>query len=165
MHTAHYKSPLGMLEFSFLQDQLVHLTFDQEEAQHWRTRHFQKSRAKQIALPSQYIKDLDRYFHGEPVTFQWPISFIGSPFQIRVWTELQNIPYGELSTYKKIAAALDSQAYRAVGQAVKKNPVIIAVPCHRVLGTHGFGGYSAGLNIKRLLLELEGAKLSPTHYA
>lgn len=165
MHTAQCKSPLGMLEFSFVENQLVHLTFDQKAAQHWRTRHFQNRDAKPMALPSQYIKDLDHYFRGEPVTFRWPISFIGTPFQIKVWTKLQNIPHGQLSTYKKIAEALDSKAYRAVGQAVKRNPIVIVVPCHRVLGTHGLGGYSGGLNIKRLLLELEGAKLSPTHYA
>lgn len=165
MNISYYQSPLGVLEFSFHRNQLVHISFDKKEAQKWRGRYLPKEAEHLMDLPPQYVTDLDNYFQGKPVAFNWPLSLIGTPFQIRVWNEIRMIPYGKVSTYKKIAGALNSRAYRAVGQAAGANPIPILVPCHRVLGTHGLGGYSAGLNIKRLLLELEGAKLSPTHYA
>ncbi len=82
---------------------------------------------------------------------------IGSEFQKRVWQKLCEIPYGETRTYKEIAEALGKpSAGRAVGMACSKNPIWIAVPCHRVIGADGsLTGYAGGIDMKRALLQLE----------
>lgn len=81
----------------------------------------------------------------------------GTPFQEKVWQELLKIPYGKTKTYKEIASAIGHpNAYRAVGQACKKNPLPIIIPCHRVIGSNGnLGGYSRGKKMKMRLLEME----------
>jgi O-6-methylguanine DNA methyltransferase len=99
---------------------------------------------------------LNEYFSGSRKVFKLPLSYSGTPFQTSVWDELQRIPYGETVTYGELAAAIGKPgAYRAVGSAVGKNPLSIIVPCHRVLAVNGLGGYAFGLDIKKLLLELE----------
>jgi len=82
----------------------------------------------------------------------------GSDFQIKVWNELLNIPFGKAISYKTLSEKLgDKNLTRAVGKANGSNPVPIIVPCHRVINADGsLGGYSAGLHIKEKLLELEG---------
>ena len=82
----------------------------------------------------------------------------GTPFQISVWNELLKIPYGNVNTYGEIADRVGTpNAARAVGNAVGANPIPIIVPCHRVVGVNGLGGYSAGIEIKEKLLQIEGA--------
>jgi O-6-methylguanine DNA methyltransferase len=78
---------------------------------------------------------------------------------MRVWEELQRIPYGETRSYQQVAVAAGAQhAVRAVGAANGANPVPIVVPCHRVIGSNGkLTGYGGGLPLKKRLLELEGA--------
>ena len=85
----------------------------------------------------------------------------GTPFQKRVWDALRQIPWGQTRSYGQIAAAIGKPgAARAVGQACNKNPIWIAIACHRVLGAdHSLTGYAGGTDIKRLLLELEGHRL------
>ena len=83
----------------------------------------------------------------------------GSGFRLSVWRRLLGIPRGSVTTYGEIARALGAPA-RAVGGAVGHNPISIIIPCHRVVGSDGaLTGYAAGLDVKRLLLELEGARL------
>jgi methylated-DNA-[protein]-cysteine S-methyltransferase len=79
-------------------------------------------------------------------------------FQRRVWLATRQIPYGDVRSYGEIARAIDSpHAARAVGQALGRNPLLIVVPCHRVLRSDGdLGGFGAGLGKKRALLTLEG---------
>jgi len=83
-------------------------------------------------------------------------------FQARVWKEIQKIPRGEVRSYGRIAKALRRPgAARAVGQACGSNPIPLVIPCHRVVASDGsMGGFSAGLTIKRRLLELEGFRLA-----
>jgi methylated-DNA-[protein]-cysteine S-methyltransferase len=101
----------------------------------------------------------ERYFAGALRRFELPLDPLGSPFQQRVWQALQDIPHGSLSTYGRLARELGvPDAARAVGAAVGRNPIAIAVPCHRVVGSGGaLTGYAAGLPRKRHLLLLEGA--------
>lgn len=102
-----------------------------------------------------------RYFQGHPVNFNHlPLDFNqGTPFQVKVWQEAQNIPYGQTITYKELAHRINHSGYRSVGQALGRNPFLIAVPCHRVLSSDGrLGGFTAGLNLKKYLLSLEGAR-------
>ncbi len=97
------------------------------------------------------------YLNGKRRIFDFPYQMIGSEFQKRVWQKLCEIPYGETRTYKEIAEALGKpSAGRAVGMACSKNPIWIAVPCHRVIGADGsLTGYAGGIDMKRALLQLE----------
>lgn len=81
----------------------------------------------------------------------------GTPFQQMVWREITKIPSGETRTYKEVAIAIGHpHSYRAVGQACKKNPIPIRIPCHRVISSDGaVGGYSRGKKLKKRLLDME----------
>jgi O-6-methylguanine DNA methyltransferase len=107
-------------------------------------------------------QDLLSYWQGKKVNFTaYPLKLRGySPFQRKVWRLTQEIPYGEVRSYKWIAKRLGSRGYRAVGQALAHNPFPLIIPCHRVIREdRSIGGYSAGLEIKRQLLEREGITL------
>lgn len=97
------------------------------------------------------------YFAGELRDFDLPLAPVGSPFEQRVWRELQTIPYGTTTSYGAIARRLGvPNAARAVGAANGRNPIPIVIPCHRVIGsTGGLTGYGGGLARKRHLLDLE----------
>ena len=99
------------------------------------------------------------YLAGARRSFDLPLDPRGTSFQRRVWAALTAIPWGETRTYAQIAAAVGSpRAVRAVGQANHRNPIPILIPCHRVVGADGtLTGYGGGLELKRKLLELEGA--------
>jgi methylated-DNA-[protein]-cysteine S-methyltransferase len=111
------------------------------------------------------VEQLEEYFAGSRVTFELPTRLIGDEFQRRVWSVLEEIPYGETTTYGEIAARLGEPAHaaQAVGKAVGQNPLSIVVPCHRVIGKNGsLTGYAGGLKRKQFLLDLEepvGARL------
>jgi methylated-DNA-[protein]-cysteine S-methyltransferase len=100
---------------------------------------------------------LRAYFSGKLREFQLPLDMRGTDFQLRVWRQLQTIPYGETRSYSEIACAIDSpKAVRAVGAANGANPISIVVPCHRVIGRGGkLVGYGGGLPLKKRLLDLE----------
>lgn len=104
------------------------------------------------------LSELGAYFSGEPVIFATRLDVTGTAFQMRVWSELMKIPYGNVRSYKWLARmAGNPQGARAVGGALNKNRVPVLIPCHRVIETSGgLGGYGYGLDIKRMLLELEG---------
>ena len=108
-------------------------------------------------LLSQCVKQLKEYFDGTLQEFSLPLHLTGTEFQLRVWEQLQGIPYGETISYRELAAhAGNPKAYRAVAQANHNNPVSIIVPCHRVINTDGsLGGYASGPEIKRQLISLE----------
>jgi O-6-methylguanine DNA methyltransferase len=105
------------------------------------------------------IDQLTRFFNGKLAKFTCPIDLIGTPFQIRVWNEVSNIPYGSTITYKHLAKRVGvPKATQAVGRANGANPLPIIIPCHRVLGSNGaLVGYSCGVKTKEFLLRLEGA--------
>lgn len=97
------------------------------------------------------------YLKGHRRTFDFPYELHGTEFQKKVWNALCQVPYGETCTYKEIASVVgNSKASRAVGMANNKNPLMVVVPCHRIVGTHGnLIGYAGGLDMKKALLELE----------
>jgi methylated-DNA-[protein]-cysteine S-methyltransferase len=104
------------------------------------------------------FNQLTEYFNNQRKTFIVPLDLQGSDFQVQVWNELLNIPYGKAISYKTLAERIGNKdSVRAVGKANGSNPVPIIVPCHRVINSNGsLGGYSAGLPVKIKLLELEG---------
>jgi len=104
------------------------------------------------------IAQLGEYFGGARREFSVPLAPHGTEFQLAVWQALRAIPYGETVSYGELASRLGS-APRAVGAANGSNPLPIIVPCHRVIGADGsLTGFGGGLDIKRALLELEGAE-------
>jgi methylated-DNA-[protein]-cysteine S-methyltransferase len=107
------------------------------------------------------IAQLSEYFDGERRAFDLELNMTGNPFELRVWEELERIPYGETTSYGDIAKRIGSpDAARAVGLANGRNPVAVIVPCHRVIGANGsLTGYGGGLERKRLLLDLEAGIL------
>jgi O-6-methylguanine DNA methyltransferase len=106
-----------------------------------------------------YARQLQEYFAGQRRHFDFPLDLRGTGFQLACWQALLAIPYGETRSYADIARAVGRpQGFRAVGMANNRNPVAIVVPCHRVIASDGsLCGYGGGLEIKRKLLELEGA--------
>lgn len=103
------------------------------------------------------IQQFEAYYSGRLRRFDLPIAYTGTPFQLAVWEELQHIPYGETITYKQLAKSLKKEkAVRAIASAVGKNPLLVLVPCHRVLGSDGkLRGYRGGLAMKQDLLAQE----------
>ncbi|MEX2260958.1 MAG: methylated-DNA--[protein]-cysteine S-methyltransferase [Bryobacteraceae bacterium] len=100
---------------------------------------------------------LTAYFEGRLTRFDLPLDLEGTSFQKRVWNALRAIPYGETISYAQLAEIAGSpKGFRAVGAANGRNPIPIIVPCHRVIQSGGgLGGYSCGLDVKRMLLDLE----------
>ncbi len=111
----------------------------------------------ETALTDKVYFELGEYFAGKRKIFTFPVELRGTEFQVKVWNALCEIPYGETRSYKDIAIAIGNEkASRAVGMANNKNPILIAVPCHRVIGANKkLVGYAGGLDMKELLLNLE----------
>ncbi|QVK23588.1 methylated-DNA--[protein]-cysteine S-methyltransferase [Shewanella dokdonensis] len=108
----------------------------------------------------QTVAQLQQYFAGERREFSIPLAPIGTAFQRRVWQQLLQIPYGNVSSYGELANRLQQpKAARAVGSANGANPIAIMIPCHRVIGKNGtLTGYAWGLTMKQQLLALEQAE-------
>jgi len=107
------------------------------------------------------VEQLTEYFDGTRQTFDVELALVGNPFELRVWAQLAQIPYGETVSYGEIARRMHQpDAALAVGLANGRNPVAVIVPCHRVIGSDGsLTGYGGGLERKRLLLDLESGVL------
>lgn len=115
------------------------------------------------ALYAEAERQIHAYFNNTLQSFSLPLAPHGTPFQKKVWQIIQNIPYGQVISYKQEAFHLDParQAWRAVGSANGRNPLPLLIPCHRIIRSDGrIGGYSGGTGMKRRLLELEGWSIS-----
>jgi methylated-DNA-[protein]-cysteine S-methyltransferase len=158
----YYKSPFGELLLGAYQDELCLCD--------WRYRKMRSTIDHRICkgLNSEYkieenetiretIKQLNEYFSKQRTEFDIPIRLVGSPFQVKVWTALMNIPYGDTETYLGLAQRIDHpDAIRAVATANGANSISLIVPCHRVIGSQGeMTGYAGGIQTKKKLLELE----------
>ncbi|OAB38220.1 cysteine methyltransferase [Paenibacillus macquariensis subsp. defensor] len=129
-----------------------------EELEDWVRRKFPASELIQDDENLQaYAAELIEYFEGNRQSFTVPFDFHGTPFQLAVWNALCEIPYGQTKSYSDIAnTILKPAAVRAVGTAIGANPVLVTIPCHRVIGKNGsLTGYRGGLDMKTKLLELE----------
>lgn len=115
---------------------------------------------KETEVIKETYRQLSEYFAGKRDSFDIPIKTQGTDFQEKVWNALKQIPYGETRSYKDIAIAIGKpKAMRAVGMANNRNPIMIVIPCHRVIGANGqLIGYGGGLDVKEKLLTLEKAK-------
>ena len=113
--------------------------------------------AEKPEMMKSYADELIGYLEGKKKEFSLPIDLHGTPFQMEVWKALQEIPYGSTVTYSDIAERIEKpSSVRAVGNAIGANPVLINVPCHRVIAKSGaISGYRGGVEMKELLLALE----------
>lgn len=145
---AFYKFEFGILEIGYTDRSVISLKpADRTDAP-----------GEPSPLSDLAFEQVCEYLKGHRRTFDFPYELKGTEFQKKVWNELCQVPYGETRTYREIAAAVGNpKASRAVGMANSKNPLMIVVPCHRIVGTDGrLVGYAGGLNMKKALLELEG---------
>lgn len=110
-----------------------------------------------------YIMEMEEYLHGRRRAFSLPLDMRGTPFQQEVWKALHELPYGETATYTDIALRIRRpSSVRAVGAAIGANPLLMIVPCHRVIGKNGgLTGYRGGLAMKKELLALEWQSVVP----
>jgi len=172
LYSTVFESDIGPLFLAASKKGLVALEFDVrlpgQQSIRSTPRHLreEKSAAKERAAfevsPNalrSYVSELEEYFAGRRRQFSFPLDLRGTDFQLGCWRALLAIPYGETRTYADIARAIGKPyAFRAVGMANNRNPVAIVVPCHRVIASDGtLCGYGGGLEVKRRLLELEGA--------
>ena len=120
---------------------------------------------KKTDFTDHVYTEIMEYLKGERTTFDIAYELDGTAFQKKVWEELTKIPYGETRTYKEIAVAIGNpNASRAVGMANNKNPLMMVVPCHRVIGANGkLVGYGGGLAMKRELIAMERRAMKGDH--
>ncbi len=168
LHTTNLESAIGPLFLAASERGLVALEFDarlpgqQSIRPNPRDLREEKRAFRFEPAPRQmrpYVNELEEYFAGKRRQFTIALDLRGTDFQLACWQALCAIPYGETRSYADIARAVGkANAFRAVGMANNRNPIAIMVPCHRVIASDGtLCGYGGGLDIKRKLLELEGA--------
>jgi methylated-DNA-[protein]-cysteine S-methyltransferase len=152
-------SPVGELRIATTDRGLCRISYFGED--------FEESLAQQFgsrvlrAPVDDVRRELDEYFEGRRHSFDLPIDLRVAPFHAQVLQELARVPYGHTDTYGSLAAKAGKPgAARAVGTVMNRNPIPIVLPCHRIVGANGaLTGYAGGLEVKRRLLELEGAML------
>ncbi|MBO7302409.1 MAG: methylated-DNA--[protein]-cysteine S-methyltransferase [Bacteroidaceae bacterium] len=143
--TVFCKTLLGTIKVVFNNENVVGISFEEN-----------------VAVDDDFkrcdvVRQLNEYLDASRLSFDFPWSMNGTPFQCRVWQELCKIPYGETRTYGDIAKAIGKPgASRAVGGACHRNPLLFVIPCHRVVGENGkITGFAAGVERKRFLLDME----------
>ena len=157
MYSTSLETPVGTLQL-FGDDQLLYrivfpgCAVDAAQAKPAPTDH---------PLLTMVSGQLLEYFNGSRQQFDLPLAPKGTPFQLSVWEQMQQIPYGKTRTYGEIAARLGNlNKARAVGGAANKNPLPIVIPCHRVMGVSGsLTGFAGGIETKQFLLNLEKTTL------
>jgi methylated-DNA-[protein]-cysteine S-methyltransferase len=144
-------SSRGIRRLEFVYDQVVHQVIEGEET------------TDDASLAAEVQRQLDAYFAGTLREFDLPLDPQGTEFQRRAWDVIANIPCGETMSYGTVAMLAGSPgASRAAGSACGHNPIVLLVPCHRVVASGGgIGGYGAGMHRKVWLLEHEGS-LAPS---
>jgi methylated-DNA-[protein]-cysteine S-methyltransferase len=129
-----------------------------DELTNWATSRFQGYKLVEDSdRLAPYSEELSEYLQGTRKEFTIPFDFRGTPFQLVVWNALCRIPYGQTRSYSDIAVEIQKPtAVRAVGTAIGANPILITIPCHRVIGKNGaLTGYRGGMDMKKRLLQLE----------
>lgn len=148
--TARYSIEIGCCEVQYYDDVVVGLQLYNGGAS--------QGDDEKCEFSDRVAVQLNQYLAGERKTFDLKIGISTlTPFQQKVLHELQQIPYGETRTYKEVAKAIGNpKAARAVGSACNRNPILLIIPCHRVVGANGaLTGYAAGVELKNKLLNIE----------
>lgn len=149
-YRGYYRSPIGLLEIIATENAIKSIDFCETSGDE-----------NPCPVIRECIRQLEEYFSGKRREFLLNLSPEGTEFRKNVWDALRKIPYGETCSYQQIAEAIGNpQACRAVGDANRKNPIPIIIPCHRVIGKNGkLVGYSSGLWRKEWLLRHEKANI------
>lgn len=157
-----YESPCGSLILGSFGDKLCLCDWQVEQQRNHVMQRLKRILHAELEEGTSEIiaearRQLDEFFVRQRREFDLPLLFVGTEFQKTVWNELLKIPYGETTSYAQIARSIGKpKAVRAVANANGANAMSIIVPCHRVIGSdHSLTGYGGGLNIKRMLLDLE----------
>ena len=148
-----FKTPIGFIKICEENNKLISLSLQQGELE----AALSSNSTQHSELLYEAYRQINEYFAGKRKKFELPICCMGTTFQEQVWEELQRIPYGETRSYEDIAVGIGNpKAVRAVGQANNKNPLLIIVPCHRVIHKNGdITGFACGTEVKKYLLDLE----------
>jgi len=149
-YSTYMESPVGQLLLEGDEEGLRSVAFAKGERR--------VGQATGLSAPLQNaVNQLNAYFAGDLREFDLPLKLAGTPFQLAVWRALQDIPYGQTTSYGELARRVGTpKGSRAVGLANGSNPIAIVVPCHRVIGSNGkLTGYGGGLDNKQTLLALE----------
>lgn len=150
----HYETPVGLVCIEENGTAVTALYFDSKK---------QEERDKETETPllKEAHRQLAEYFEKKRTEFDLPLKPEGTDFQKKVWAALCTIPYGETRSYGEIAKQTGNEkACRAVGGANNKNPIMIFIPCHRVIGADGsLVGFGGGLQAKRYMLDLEKGEI------
>jgi AraC family transcriptional regulator of adaptative response/methylated-DNA-[protein]-cysteine methyltransferase len=155
-HSAWIETPLGPM-MAIADEKALHLLeFAERKNLERQIKRFKTIPGRTPPIDS-IEKELGQYFDGALKTFRTPHAFQGTPFQRRVWEELQKIPFGETRSYSALASAIDRpKAFRAVAQANRSNRLAIIIPCHRVINASGnLAGYAGGIPRKQWLISHE----------
>ena len=147
-HATYFHSPLGIIKIEATFEKITSICFLDSIPGH---------RKQETKLLNECVNQLQEYFNKARQNFSLPYETDGTAFQKNVWDKVGEIKYAGLSTYKDIARAVNRpNACRAVGNAVRLNPLPIIIPCHRIVGSHGeLGGFNSGSWRKKWLLEHE----------
>lgn len=156
-YTKIHNTPLGLLKLICDDYHLTGVEYIEENSES-----IPKNSKKSHPILEEAAKQMDEYFQEKRSVFDLPIKLNGTEFQNKVWGELLKIPYGQVKTYGEVASVVDTiDSSRAVGLACKMNPLLIVVPCHRVVGANNkLTGFAIGIEKKSYLLELERAYLT-----
>jgi methylated-DNA-[protein]-cysteine S-methyltransferase len=152
-------SPVGPLQVARTDRGLCRISFFEDGFEDELARQFG---ARVLRAPVDEVRrELDEYFAGRRTAFDLPLDLRVAEFPAAVLAELARVPFGRTETYGALAARVGRpRAARAVGTVMNRNPIPIVLPCHRIVGANGsLTGYAGGLDRKRRLLQLEGARL------
>lgn len=154
----YYKSPLGNMVILEEDNAIIRLSLCTQKPEFLESSYSPDPMSHATTTLIENAKaQLTDYFQGTRQIFDLPLNPSGTSFQKKVWQALCQIPYGQTRSYKEIALAIDNpKGCRAVGMANNRNPIMLIIPCHRVIGSNGtLVGYAGGLDIKEWLLEHE----------
>ena len=143
-----YYTDIGLMSIIEAKDKIVEISINKK---------INNAHKIETDLIKHTYQEIQEYLNGKRIYFDIPILIQGTEFQKKVWEKLISVPYGEVVNYKFIATQLGNpNSSRAVGNACNKNPLLIIVPCHRILGSDkSLKGFAAGIEIKEKLLNLE----------
>ena len=146
MYQNYYVSPIGIFKITANESSITGIYI---------VDNMEKINSNSILMET--IKQLDEYFKGERTSFSFSVEFKGTPFQKAVYEKTIEIPYGKTMSYQEVANEINHKnAYRAVGNALNKNPLALFIPCHRVTKKDSLGGFGFGVSKKTWLLKHEG---------
>ena len=149
IHTETLKSPIGQLVIKADVEAIISIEISDA-----------KENVRGNEITSEAVRQLKQYFKGVRKSFDLPLKFNTTPFRKRVYEALLNVPYGSTVSYRDLTyMAGNRRGFQATGQAMHFNPIMIVVPCHRVINSDGsIGGYGSHLDIKKYLLNMESGK-------